>query len=145
MTIKEKVFYFWGVMDALAILLYFINSFKQGRVPYFTDINDFSHLFKLTLGQGFYGVFVAIFFVMDIIFLLSLFVSAWLFYKKNPYAVRFSFAQELLRLVSFRCSVAFLPLILVLFGIKHAWMNLALFCLSEIVKVGSLIYIGKKE
>jgi len=132
-------------MDVLAILLYLILSLKQGKIPYFTDIVNFSNLSHSVSGQGLYSGVVALLFVLDIVFLFLLFVSAWLFYKKSPYAVRFSFAQELFRLISFRCSIAFFPLVLGLFGVASAWVGLLLFCLSEAVKIGSLVYILKKE
>ena len=144
-SLKRKIFYFWGLMDALAFAFYFISSLQQGKIPFVTDALSFCSLIGSVAGQDIYSRVVALFFILEMILLLSLFISAWLFYKKNRYAVRFSFAQEFLRLISFRGSISFLPLFTTFFGVTGIWTHFFLFVLSEVIKLGSLVYIMKTD
>lgn len=38
MTLKDKIFYFWSEMDVLAIVLYYMNSIRHGRIPIVSDV-----------------------------------------------------------------------------------------------------------
>lgn len=85
-------------------------------------------------------------FIFDLLLLLSLFISAWLFFKRKDVAIKFALAQEVFRLISFRCSVSFFPLLVSVFGITSVWVNLGLFVISELLKIYSLVYLmGKRK
>ncbi|EQA1629931.1 hypothetical protein I4P11_08095 [Enterobacter hormaechei] len=145
MNLKSKLWYFWGSMDVLALLLYSVNSLRQDRIPFISDLIAFTGTSDVVSGGGYYFI-VTLFFIFDLLLLLSLFISAWLFFKKKDVAIKFALIQEVFRLISFRCSVSFFPLLVSVFGISSAWVNLGLFVISELLKVYSLVYLmGKRK
>ncbi|MED5725927.1 hypothetical protein [Enterobacter hormaechei] len=145
MNLKSKLWYFWGSMDVLALLLYSVNSLRQDRIPFISDLIAFTGTSDVVSGGGYYFI-VTLFFIFDLLLLLSLFISAWLFFKKKDVAIKFALIQEVFRLISFRCSVSFFPLLVSVFGISSVWVNLGLFVISELLKVYSLVYLmGKKK
>jgi hypothetical protein len=66
------------------------------------------------------------------------------FFTTHRYAVRFALAQEVLRLLTMSCSVTLFPMIIVGLGMSVIPLNITLFVFSEIVKIGSLIFVMKK-
>ena len=145
MNLKSKLWYFWGSMDVLALLLYSVNSLRQDRIPFISDLIAFTGTSDVVSGGG-YNFIVTLFFIFDLLLLLSLFISAWLFFKRKDVAIKFALAQEVFRLISFRCSVSFFPLLVSVFGITSVWVNLGLFVISELLKVYSLVYLmGKRK
>ena len=145
MNLKSKLWYFWGSMDVLALLLYSVNSLRQDRIPLISDLIAFTGTSDVVSGGGYYFI-VTLFFIFDLLLLLSLFISAWLFFKRKDVAIKFALAQEVFRLISFRCSVSFFPLLVSVFGITSVWVNLGLFVISELLKVYSLVYLmGKRK
>ena len=145
MNLKSKIWYFWGSMDVLALLLYSVNSLRQDRIPFISDLIAFTGTSDVVSGGGYYFI-VTLFFIFDLLLLLSLFISAWLFFKKKDVAIKFALIQEVFRLISFRCSVSFFPLLGSVFGISSVWVNLGLFVISELLKVYSLVYLmGKRK
>jgi hypothetical protein len=106
MNLKSKLWYFWGSMDVLALLLYSVNSLRQDRIPLISDLIAFTGTSDVVSGGG-YNFIVTLFFIFDLLLLLSLFISAWLFFKRKDVAIKFALAQEVFRLISFRCSVSF--------------------------------------
>ena len=145
MNLKSKLWYFWGSMDVLALLLYSVSSLRQDRIPFISDLIAFTGTSDVVSGGGYYFI-VTLFFIFDLLLLLSLFISAWLFFKKKDVAIKFALIQEVFRLISFRCSVSFFPLLVSVFGISSVWVNLGLFVISELLKVYSLVYLmGKRK
>ena len=145
MNLKSKLWYFWGSMDVLALLLYSVNSLRQDRIPLISDLIAFTGTSDVVSGGG-YNFIVTLFFIFDLLLLLSLFISAWLFFKKKDVAIKFALIQEVFRLISFRCSVSFFPLLVSVFGITSVWVNLGLFVISELLKIYSLVYLmGKRK
>ncbi|EPB4336514.1 hypothetical protein QNZ44_000459 [Enterobacter kobei] len=145
MNLKSKLWYFWGSMDVLALLLYSVNSLRQDRIPLISDLIAFTGTSDVVSGGG-YNFIVTLFFIFDLLLLLSLFISAWLFFKRKDVAIKFALAQEVFRLISFRCSVSFFPLLVSVFGITSVWVNLGLFVISEMLKIYSLVYLmGKRK
>ncbi|HCR1073979.1 TPA: hypothetical protein OMU12_001345 [Enterobacter cloacae] len=140
MNLKNKLWYFWGCMDVLAVMLYFVNTIQQGRIPFISDILAFSGL-SSDVASGGYSVLVFLFFILDLVLLLSLFASAWFFFKRKTYAIKFAIIQEVLRFISFRCSVTLFPLLVTVSGISNTWLNLGLFVLSECLKLYSMLYL----
>ncbi|HCT5582589.1 TPA: hypothetical protein OT143_002055 [Enterobacter kobei] len=145
MNLKSKLWYFWGSMDVLALLLYSVNSLRQDRIPLISDLIAFTGTSDVVSGGG-YNFIVTLFFIFDLLLLLSLFISAWLFFKRKDVAIKFALAQEVFRLISFRCSVSFFPLLVSVFGITSVWVNLGLFVISELLKIYSLVCLmGKRK
>ena len=145
MNLKSKLWYFWGSMDVLALLLYSVNSLRQDRIPLISGLIAFTGTSDVVSGGG-YNFIVTLFFIFDLLLLLSLFISAWLFFKRKDVAIKFALAQEVFRLISFRCSVSFFPLLVSVFGITSVWVNLGLFVISELLKIYSLVYLmGKRK
>lgn len=145
MNLKSKLWYFWGSMDVLALLLYSVNSLRQDRIPLISDLIAFTGTSDVVSGGG-YNFIVTLFFIFDLLLLLSLSISAWLFFKRKDVAIKFALAQEVFRLISFRCSVSFFPLLVSVFGITSVWVNLGLFVISELLKIYSLVYLmGKRK
>lgn len=147
MKLKTKVFYFWGSMDVLAILIYCTHVLWQGGIPFITDISSFNHISGngTVTGSGIYSTIVTLFFVLNVILFVSLFISAWLFFTRNRYAVRFAFIQEVLRFTSFQCSISVFPLMAGLSEPGNLFLNIYLFVVSEVVKIASLIYVIKSS
>ena len=137
--LNSHLWYFWGSMDLLAILLYCVNSVRQHRIPFISDAKAFSDSLNYYAGDGF-SILVMLFFVLDLLLLLSLFTSAWLFFKRKIGAVKFALAQELFRLISFRCSVSLFPLLVSMFDFSNIWLNVGLFVTSESLKIYSLVF-----
>lgn len=144
MNLKSKLWYFWGGMDILAILFYCVNAGLQNRIPFISDIMAFSRLANTVSGGGYSGL-VMVFYIFDLLLLLSLFASAWFFFKRKAFAIKFALVQEVFRLISFRCSVSIFPIALSLFGISNVWLNLGLFVLSEGLKVYSLLFLMREK
>ncbi|MEE9659655.1 hypothetical protein [Enterobacter cloacae complex sp. CARB60] len=143
--LKSKIGYFWGSMDLLAILLYCVNSVRHDRIPFISDAKAFSASLHYYTDDGF-SILVMLFFVLDLLLLLSLFASAWVFFKRKNGAVKFALAQELFRLISFRCSVSFFPLLVSMFDVSNIWLNVGLFVTSETLKIYSLVFwMNKRE
>ncbi|QRG80035.1 hypothetical protein [Citrobacter sp. R56] len=147
MKLKTKVFYFWGGMDALAILIYCVHVLWQGGIPLISDILSFSRISDTgtVTGNGIYNTIVTLLFALDVILFVSLFISAWLFFTQNRYAVRFAFIQEVLRFTSLRCSISVFPLMAGLSEPASMFFNIFLFATSEVVKIYSLIYVIKSN
>lgn len=144
MNLKSKLWYFWGAMDVLAIMLYCMSSLRHGKIPFVTDILIFSGSFGAVSDAG-YSVLVTLFFVFDLLLLLSFLVSAWFFFKRKKCAIKFALIQEIFRLISFRCSVSLFPLLVSVFGISNVWINLVLFITSELLKISSLVFWMNKR
>lgn len=137
MRARDKVFLFWGSMDALAVVLYCAQSVRHDRIPFIADMLSFSTAVN-TFTAGGYNALLILFFYLDFVLLLSFFASAWCFITRRPFASKLALCQEVLRLVSFRCSVALFPLFLAIAGESSIWLSSILFSVSECLKVYSL-------
>jgi hypothetical protein len=137
MRARDKVFLFWGSMDALAVVLYCAQSVRHDRIPFIADMLSFSTAVD-TFSAGGYNALLILFFCLDFVLLLSFFASAWCFITRRPFASKLALCQEVLRLVSFRCSVALFPLFLAIAGESSVWLSSILFSVSECLKIYSL-------
>lgn len=137
MRARDKVFLFWGSMDALAVVLYCAQSVRHDRIPFIADMLSFSTAVD-TFSAGGYNALLILFFCLDFVLLLSFFASAWCFITRRPFASKLALCQEVLRLVSFRCSVALFPLFLAIAGESSIWLSSILFSVSECLKIYSL-------
>lgn len=137
MKARDKVFIFWGCMDALAVVLYCAQSARHDRIPFIADMLSFSTAVN-SLSAGGYSALLFLFFCLDFVLLLSFFASAWCFITRRPFASKLALCQEVLRLVSFRCSVALFPLFLAIAGEASVWLSSVFFGVSECLKIYSL-------
>jgi len=124
-------------MDALAVVLYCAQSVRHDRIPFIADMLFFSTAVN-TFSAGGYNALLILFFCLDFVLLLSFFASAWCFITRRPFASKLALCQEVLRLVSFRCSVALFPLFLAIAGESSVWLSSILFSVSEWLKIYSL-------
>lgn len=98
----------------------------------------------MLIAGGVNGLLAGLFYLVYLLWPVSLCFSAWFFFTTHRYAVRFALAQEVLRLLTMSCSVTLFPMIIVGLGMSVIPLNITLFVFSEIVKIGSLIFVMKK-
>ena len=134
-TAKNKIFYFWGVMDVIGIVFYLIGPYHLLQSWWDSTGGNFGVIIFMLIAGGVNGLLT---------WPVSLCFSAWFFFTTHRYAVRFALAQEVLRLLTMSCSVTLFPMIIVGLGISVIPLNITLFVFSEIVKIGSLIFVMKK-
>ena len=140
MNLRNKIFIFWGVMDVLALLGYLFYSLQSGNVPFYSDIRAFySNYAHLDVSGGTGGLIQLIFFINTAL-VFSLLFSAWSFLAKKNINMVFLVAQEIARVCSLKCSVALIPMMLHLTGLRSALVAIVLFVLSEALKIGSVVW-----
>lgn len=61
MNLKNKLWYFWGCMDVPAVMLYCVNTIRQDRIPFISDIVAFSGL-SSDVASGGYSALVLLFY-----------------------------------------------------------------------------------
>lgn len=108
MNARDKVFVFWGCMDALAVVLYCAQSMRHDKIPFISDIHAFSTVVN-TLSAGGYSALVILFFILDFLLLLSFIASAWCFFARNLYASRLALYQEYCVWLGFATQFPFFP------------------------------------
>ncbi|GGD20044.1 hypothetical protein ACP26F_13120 [Franconibacter pulveris 1160] len=145
MIAKEKVFYFWGAMDLIGIVFYSIDALRLLVKLWESSAGNPAVIIFMMIANGINGILTGVFYFVYILTPLTLFVSAWLFFKKSRYAVRFAMAQEVFRVLTLQCSVTLFPVVVGASGMTGATVNISKLLLSEILKVGSLIYVRKKQ
>lgn len=146
MTTKEKVFYFWGVMDVICIYYYIIKPFSSvWDLVSSAGGGLFLALYFMIDGKGWMALYVLIFIFTPV----SLFFSAWFFFKKRDHAIRFALTQEVFRFITARCSIPFFLWLLVKVDVPDGYLGLSMSLVmvmlpAEILKIGSLLYVAKK-
>lgn len=145
MTVKEKVFFFWGAMDVIGIIFYSIDAFKLMGALWASSGGNPAVIIFMMIANGINGILTGVFYLIYLLTPLTLVLSAWLFFKKSRYAIRFAMAQEIVRIISLRYSVTLFPLAATGLGMKGATVTLSMLVLSEIIKTGSLVYVIKKQ
>lgn len=144
MSYKGKVFLFWGVMDLLTLGSYLFFSLMRGEVPFWSDITHFYTGLEQHEAGGGYAILLQGLFFIHLALLLSLPVSAWAFLAHKKMSVLWLALQETMRIFSLTCSLALFPLILH-FVSSGPMVNLALFLISETLKVVSLLSTKRKK
>ncbi|WP_054180219.1 hypothetical protein [Trabulsiella odontotermitis] len=145
MNSKNKQFLFWGVMDALAFLSYCFFSLARHRIPFISDIREVIATVDMVTGGDSASTLLIGYFICELLMLVSLLASAYLFLSKKSAAIPFAFVQEILRFITMKCSIAIFPIVLTVTGFSVLAVNVGLFLLSEAIKIGSLIYCRKKQ
>lgn len=143
MTAKNKIFYFWGVMDVFGIVFYSIGPYHLLESWWVSTGGNPGVIIFMLIAGGVNGIVTGAFYLVYLLMPVSLLFSAWFFFTKHRYAVGFALIQEVLRVIIFSCSVTLFPMAIAGLGLSVISINIALFILSEILKIGSLIYIIK--
>ena len=135
---RHKILLFWGLMDLLALGVYFWQSTRQGNVPFYSDVVNFTHTFSDFGASEGPGAAIQIFFFVGVLMKVSLVYSAYLFLFKDKLNYVLLGIQEVLRFASLTSSVSLFPLFFAFIGSHSAALGLSGFLLSECAKVGSL-------
>lgn len=135
---RHKILLFWGLMDLLALGVYFWQSTRQGNVPFYSDVVNFTHTFSDFGASEGPGAAIQIFFFVGVLMKVSLVYSAYLFLFKDKLNYVLLGIQEVLRFASLTSSVSLFPLFFAFIGSHSAALALSGFLLSECAKVGSL-------
>lgn len=140
MNLRNKIYAFWGIMDLLALASYLFFSLQANRVPFYSDIIGFYDNYSNVGVSGPMGAIVQTLFIINIALIVSLAFSAWCFGVKKEMPTFFFIGQEIARLLSLKCSIAVIPLILHFTGNNTAWGAVALFMMSEAIKIASVVW-----
>lgn len=144
MSLKNKIFVFWGIMDVLALLSYLFFSLQSGNVPFYSDIHGFYTNFAQLGVSGLMGVIIQVMFFINILLIVSLIFSGWsLLVKKDIHNI-FFIAQEIARVLSLKCSLTLIPLFMHLAGFSAAWGAILLFLISEALKIVSVVWAKRR-
>ncbi|HGV9225215.1 hypothetical protein P9969_021710 [Citrobacter amalonaticus] len=135
---RNKILLFWGVMDLLALGAYFWLSTRQGNVPFYSDVVNFTRTFSaFGVSEG-PGAAIQFFFFVGVLMKISLVYTAYLFLFKDKLNYILLGIQEVLRFASLTSSVSLFPLFFSFIGSHSAALALSGFLVSECAKVGSL-------
>lgn len=145
MSLKNKIFVFWGIMDVLALVSYFIFSLQSGNIPFYSDITGFYNTYPQLGVSGLTGGLLQFLFLINIALIVSLALSAWTMLVKKDINTLFFIVQEFARLFSLKCSLTLIPLFLHFSGFSVAWVAIVLFLLSEAVKIASISWAKRKN
>ncbi|WP_263069857.1 hypothetical protein [Enterobacter huaxiensis] len=145
MTAKEKVFYFWGVMDAVGAVYYSYGSWEFLGGSWVLATVNLGMIFYLAMFGGVDEMLKGTYYLIYTLTPLTLILSSWFFFKKKYYAVEFAMVQEIFRIIALRCSLPLLPMIVSGLGWSGLTINISILVFSEILKIGSLIYVIKKQ
>ncbi|KNC92126.1 hypothetical protein GM30_19020 [Trabulsiella odontotermitis] len=145
MNSKNNIFLFWGIMDVIAFLSYCLFSLARHRMPFISDIHAVIAIVENVTEGNSSSILLFGYFICNLLMLISLPVSAFLFLRKKAAAIPFACAQEILRFITIKCSIAIFPIVLTLTGFSMLAVNVGLFLLSEAIKMSSLIYCRKKQ
>lgn len=145
MVSKEKVFYFWGVMDIIGIVFYSMGPLRLLESWWDATGGNLGMIVFMVIAGGVNGILTGIFYLAYFLLPISMFFSAWFFFTNHRYAVRFALSQEALRVLTVSCSVTLFPVVIVGTGLSILPLNIVLFVFSELLKIGTLIFIIKKQ
>jgi len=138
MSLKNKIFVFWGIMDVLALVSYVVFSLQGGNIPFYSDIKGFYNTYPQLGVSGLMGGVLQFLFLINIALIVSLVFSAWTMTVKKDINNIFFIVQEIARLLSLKCSLTLIPLFLHVSGFSVAWVAIVLFLLSEALKIASI-------
>ncbi|POP42980.1 hypothetical protein CHU32_17280 [Superficieibacter electus] len=140
MRLKKGIYIFWGIMDVLALAIYVVLAIHMGRIPFYTDIVHFQDSAIHYSDGGGLIIWMLALFAAGFLLRLSLFYSAWSFIGKKEINTLFFILQEAGRVITFTGSLPLLTLLAYDAGIVSVAVTLSLFIVSEILKIGSIIW-----
>lgn len=145
MSLKNKIYLFWGIMDVLALAGYLFFSVQSGSIPFYSDIHGFYTNYAQLGVSGFAGGLIQLLFFINIALIVSLAFSGWWMIVKKDINNIFFIVQEIGRVFSLKCSIALIPLIMHFTDIRSPWSAILLFVLSEVIKIGSIMWIKRND
>lgn len=126
---------FWGIMDALYLAHYLWANITRQRLPFISDVLDFTHHYAEQGG----GIWLVVIFILSMITTLSLVLSAILLLMGRTKVFGLIVLQTPLRLLLVIPSITFLPWLFATFSHRGIAVAISLLILSEVIKVGSFI------
>ncbi|MDD7998526.1 hypothetical protein FEI17_25290 [Kosakonia radicincitans] len=145
MSLKNKIYLFWGIMDVLALAGYLFFSIQGGSIPFYSDIHGFYSNYAQLGVSGLTGGLIQLLFFINIALIVSLAFSGWWMIAKKDINNIFLIVQEIGRVFSLKCSIALIPLIMHFSDVRSPWIAILLFVLSEVVKIGSIMWIKRND
>lgn len=133
MSFKNKVFLFWGCMDAMFIVHYLYRCISAGKAPLAFELDGL--LFSLEVGDLLYALFP----LASIVLTLSIALSCALFLARKRVAVIVALIQEPLRLMFF------VPSILLFIPTMNGVILIIWLVVSEILKCFTLLKAVKDK
>jgi len=134
MTIEKRhIYLFWGVMDLIYVLGFLYGNYSRSRIPFYDDMLSFT-----TVDLGYGGYMPKILFACSLLLSVSIFMTMFLFFKKNKFARPAASLQAPLRLFLVVPSLSFIPWLVSVFELKHVLIIFALLITSEVFKLVSL-------
>lgn len=145
MSLKNKIYLFWGIMDVLALAGYLFFSLQGGNVPFYSDIHGFYTNYGQLGVNGLTGGVIQLLFFINIALVISLAFSGWWMIVKKDINNIFFIVQEIGRVFSLKCSIALIPLIMHFSAVRSPWIAILLFVLSEAIKISSIMWIKRND
>lgn len=145
MSLKNKIFVFWGIMDVLALVSYLVFSLQGGNIPFYSDIKGFYNTYPQLGVSGLMGGVLQLLFLINIALIVSLVFSAWSMLARKNINNVFFIVQEIARLLSLKCSLTLIPLALHFTGFSVAWVAIVLFLISEALKIASISFAKRQS
>lgn len=136
---RKQVFWFWGAMDAIYLVRYWVTSAVEGRVPYLSDIE--SALWVLRD----HSVLQIYTFALVMLLQISIVASCFLFLLSSEKARWLVYLQTPLRLVFFIPSISLLLIGAQLVPGYSVVVMAVLVVASEAMKVWSVWRWGKES
>lgn len=140
MHLKKRIYVFWGIMDLLALASYVVLAIYEGRIPFVSDLINFTTIFSHYGATGGLAVWLLLQFLLGFLVRISLFYSAWSFIFKKEINTLFFMLQEAGRVITFTSSIPFLIVMVYSAGSGSVAMNFSIFIVSEILKIGTIIW-----
>lgn len=136
---RRFIYKAFGLMDILTLGLYVVASVKKSNVPLLSDLTS---AWQLVDGYGSYLPFIVA--VASVSLFLSLAISLVLFIRLSSAAFYFSIIQLPFRVCFVVPSVFFVFYLMKSLGLGIFEM-MAIVLLLEVLKVGLIFYVDKKE
>lgn len=131
------IYLFWGGMDLFYIVRFSYINFSHGKVPIYSDAQSF---FLMSAEHGLVSVAL---FLLSIVLNVSIIFSMFLFFLRARSASCLAYAQIPLRLLLVTPSLSFLQWGVKVSGATSVMLLFGLLLLSEVIKVCSMLYMGK--
>lgn len=136
---RKKVWWLWGGLDAIYIAWYFLGSFLNGRIPFFSDI---ASAMDILVDHGLVQVYM---FVFNLILQVSIIISCALFLSQKTQVKWLVYLQAPLRLIFIVPSVSILLVGARAFPNYNIVFMAVLVVASEVIKVWSVRRYGQKS
>lgn len=137
--LNSHLWYFWGSMDFSQYC--FIAWIQFASTEFHSFLTQKRLVIRCIIMQVMVSAFWSCFFLCLTYFYYSLCVLRPVYSSSERFgAVKLALAQELFRLISFRCSVSLFPLLVSMFDFSNIWLNVGLFVTSESLKIYSLVF-----